>query len=478
MYMISSSLSLVLLIIFEVTFVMTGRSMKSLTKSGSCAGYTLFEKLGCPRFVSAPMVDQSDLPFRLMVKQHGADLAYTQMLHARNFCRDKTYQRDCIDWHDYNCSPYGNYVEGEPAEVVDRNLIVQLAGDDPDILTKAGEIVQHDKSVEAVDLNLGCPQKIAKRGNYGAYLLQDTDTVVKLLDHMVSKLEIPVTAKIRRLSTDDETIALCQRMEKVGVSMITVHGRTVEQSKLFTGPCDWGIIKQVKQAVSIPVIANGGVQCRQDALDCLEFTGADAVMSSEGLLENPKMFSAEGDEAFRTRFVSSQLKTVKEYLDMVRSHKLPSPLYQVVRSHLFKMLFRFMDAPGNSDLRQRLGNGDMGDMDFVLEALNERFAGVQGTPEEISELVEKGLLGPTLWYYRHRDERAQQRVMSLPKRYPNFKGADAYMSLKVRSNRGSAMLVPEEMEPKEKQRLLKEKLLLRQSKRKETEGGQALQSNE
>jgi hypothetical protein len=281
---------------------------------------------------------------------------------------------------------------------------------------------------------------------------------------MVASLDIPVTAKIRRLSTDEETIDLCQQIEKVGVSMITVHGRTVEQSKLFTGPCDWGVIKQVKEAISIPVIANGGVQCRQDALDCLDFTGADAVMSSEGLLENPKMFSEDGDLAFRERFVSTQLSTVGEYLNLMRSYKLPSPLYQVVRSHLFKMLFRFMDAPANKDLRQLMGNGDMADMDHVLEVLNERCAGIEGTPDEIPELVEKGMLGPTLWYYRHRDERAQNRVMSLPKRYPNFQGAEAFMSLKVRNNQGSAMLIPE-VDAKEKQRLLKEQLLLRQQER-------------
>jgi hypothetical protein len=215
---------------------------------------------------------------------------------------------------------------------------------------------------------------------------------------MVNTLNIPVTAKIRRLSTDEETVDLVRRIEDVGVSMVTVHGRTVEQSKLFTGPCDWGVIKAVKEAVSIPVVANGGVQCRQDALDCLDFTGADMVMSSEALLENPKLFSVEGDIAFRETFVRAQLDTVREYLDTVRSYPLPSPLYQVVRSHLFKMLFRFMDAPSNRDLRTLLGTGDVHDMDYVLLELERRFDGVQGTPDEIPDLVSRGLLGPTMWY--------------------------------------------------------------------------------
>lgn len=432
-------------------------------------GYKLFEKLGRPRFVSAPMVDQSELAFRLMVKRNGVDIAYTQMLHAKNFCKDRTYQRECIDWHDYTYAPYGIHTEQGPedaAEHVDRNLIVQLAGDDPDILTKAGKLVQNDKNVVAVDLNLGCPQKIAKRGNYGAYLLQDTDRVVMLLEHMVKTLDVPVTAKIRRLATDEETVDLCQRIERAGVSMLCVHGRTVEQSKLFTGPCDWGIIKQVKEAVSIPVIANGGVSCRKDALDCLDFTKADAVMSSEALLENPKLFSVDGDKAFRAAFVSTQLATVREYLDSVRSYKPPKPLYQVVRSHLFKMLFRFMDAPGNRDLCMLLGKGNIDDMDYVIDTLTDRFVGVEGSDEEIASFVQRGLLGPSQWYLRHRDERAEQRVHSLPRKYPNFSGAQSYMTLKVSNNQGSAMLVPPEEDPLQKQRLLKEALLAKRAAKK------------
>ena len=461
--MLRSSLQYLHLLLALVALVMV-RSMNM--------GYKFFkETLGSPKFVCAPMVDQSELAFRLMVKRNGVDLAYTQMMHARNFCRDRTYQRECIDWHDYGYKPYGVHSETGPddsAELVDKNLIVQLAGDDPDILTKAGRLVQDDKNVVAVDLNLGCPQKIAKRGNYGAYLLQDTDRVVMLLKHMVNTLDLPVTAKIRRLATDEDTIDLCQRLEKVGVSMLTVHGRTVEQSKLFTGPCDWGVIKQVKEAVGIPVIANGGVSCRQDALDCLQFTGADSVMSSEGLLENPKLFSIEGDKAFRTSFVSTQLNTVREYLDSVRSYKPPKPLYQVVRSHLFKMLFRFMDARENRDLCIRMGKGDMEDMEYVIDALNERFSGIIGSEEEVVDLVDKGLLGPSQWYYRHRDERAERRIHSLPRKYPNFTGANAYMTLKVSSNQGSGMLVPEE-DPREKQRLLKESLLAKRAAKKKAQ---------
>lgn len=133
--------------------------------------------------------------------------------------------------------------------------------------------------------------------------------------------------------------------------MLTVHGRTVESSKQYTGPCDWEIITKIKETLAIPVIANGGISCREDALRCLRETGVDGVMSSEALLENPKLFDAEGDRMFRENYIPSQIATVKEYIDILKAHKTPQPLLAVTRSHLFKMLYRFIDAPKNRDLR-------------------------------------------------------------------------------------------------------------------------------
>ena len=227
------------------------------------------------------------------------------------------YRNDCIDWDDYSTSTGNLEIENE-AKSLDRDIIIQFAGDDPNILVEAGKYVHHRAA--AIDLNLGCPQKIAKRGHYGAYLLHDSELVVKLLTAMVQRLDCPITAKIRVLEDDEATLRLCRKMEKCGIQMLTVHGRTVDSSKLFTGPADWDIIKKIKNEVGIPVVANGGISCREDALRCLKETGADGVMSSEGLLENPKLFSEEGDRLFRTDYIRAQMQTVDDYMETVKLH--------------------------------------------------------------------------------------------------------------------------------------------------------------
>jgi hypothetical protein len=145
----------------------------------------------------------------------------------------------------------------------------------------------------------------------------------------------------------------------------------------------------------------------------MEITGADGVMSSEGLLGNPKMFSEEGDRLFREDFARSQLKTADDFLRILQSHKLPRPLFQVVRSHLFKMLYRFSDAPKNTDLRMQLANGDFETMKNVVVQLHVRMSVINYDTELGEEL---GMIGKTDWYYRHRDEKAQQRINSIPRK--------------------------------------------------------------
>ena len=144
---------------------------------------------------------------------------------------------------------------------------------------------------DAVDLNLGCPQGIAKKGNYGSYLLKNGDLIVAMVRTLHENLAVPVTVKIRCLDTEEATLKLAKRIEEAGASILTVHGRTKEQKKEQIGPCNWTIIRKIKQSLSIPVFANGGIETFSDVRSCLEFTGADGVMSSEAVLEYAALYS-------------------------------------------------------------------------------------------------------------------------------------------------------------------------------------------
>lgn len=134
-------------------------------------------------------------------------------------------------------------------------------------------------------------QGIAKRGHYGAFLLEEVELLVSIVSTLAKGLRVPVTCKIRLRSSMEATMELCHALVGAGCSLLTVHGRTKEQNKQLVGRCDWGAIAAIKRALPIPVIANGGVADLADVRRCLAETGVDGVMSSEALLENPALFA-------------------------------------------------------------------------------------------------------------------------------------------------------------------------------------------
>jgi len=166
---------------------------------------------------------------------------------------------------------------------------VQFCGDCPDTLVAAAKQLPTG-TFDAVDLNCGCPQGIAKRGHYGAFLLSEGDLIEAIIRRWDMELPCPVTCKIRlvvgRHAEQDlqTTLNLASSLEAAGLSVLCVHGRTKEQKGQSTGPCDWDAIAAVRRRLGIPVIANGGIETYEDALRCLNHTGCDGVMSSEALL--------------------------------------------------------------------------------------------------------------------------------------------------------------------------------------------------
>jgi len=285
-------------------------------------GYNFYKSIGEPKFICAPMVDQSELAFRMLTRRHGTTLCYTPMLHSRMTVEDKSYLKD-----NFSTCPE------------DRPLFVQFCGNDPDTILKAAQMVED--RCDAVDINLGCPQGIARKGHYGSFLLGEPELIGRMVENLAKNLKVPVTCKIRILPKEEDTMHLVRTIVKAGCSLLTVHGRTKEQNKQKVGKCDWDMIRKIKQSVDIPVFANGGVYNYEDAIKCLEYTGVDGVMSSESLLENPALFSGE---------IKDLDKLALEYLDLCKTYET-DPAY--IRPHLFKFLYTGLQK--HTDLREELG---------------------------------------------------------------------------------------------------------------------------
>mmetsp|Transcript_4843 Transcript_4843/g.12697 ORF Transcript_4843/g.12697 Transcript_4843/m.12697 type:complete len:428 (+) Transcript_4843:149-1432(+) len=293
-------------------------SASTITPARVAASWNFFKSIGSPKLHVAPMVDQSELPYRLLCRKYGADCAYTPMLHARLFIESEKYRRE----HFTTCPE-------------DRPLITQFCANDPDILLQAAKYVEND--CDAVDINFGCPQRIAKKGNYGAFLMDDLPRVKALVSILAENLSIPVFCKIRIFPDKERTLAYARMIQDAGCQLLAVHGRTRDQKRCREIRADWDMIKAVKEELEIPVLANGNVRHIGDALDCMAYTGCQGVLSAEPLLENPALFIEGREELVGEECCDLLL----EYLDLVEQYPVP---LRMVRAHVHRLLKRWFNV--------------------------------------------------------------------------------------------------------------------------------------
>ncbi|KAH9807897.1 hypothetical protein DFH28DRAFT_1001036 [Melampsora americana] len=233
------------------------------------------------KYVAAPMVDQSDLPFRILVARHGATMVYTQMILADRFLSELQYRE--FHMNDVKAWCKRKEIEKDLKKIP---LIVQLGGNDVQkVLTTAKCF---EPWCDGIDLNMGCPQTHALQNGYGASLLfrKNQDQAISIVSLLSANLTVPVSVKLR-LNDTSELCQLARSLEHAGASWITLHPRFISCRRRRKGSPFLEFVKELKQAVNIPVISNGGVRSYVDLEKNLNETGADGLMVGEPLLTNP-----------------------------------------------------------------------------------------------------------------------------------------------------------------------------------------------
>ena len=232
------------------------------------------------QLVLAPMVGGSELAFRLLARRHGATLCYSPMIRSEEFTAKRT-ERGI------------GQLEVHPH---DAPLVAHFSGNDASVLLAAAKRAEQLPGVAAVDLNLGCPQRSAHSGHFGAFLCiepSDRQRVLTMVATLAHELTVPVFAKIRLLDDGvDETIRFAQQLEAAGCALLAVHGR-YRGSPMHRrdGAAHLDQVRAIKQRLSIPVLTNGNVRNAAELMETLASTGCDGVMSAEGALDDPAIFA-------------------------------------------------------------------------------------------------------------------------------------------------------------------------------------------
>ena len=257
--------------------------------------------------ILAPMAGITNLPFRMICKKFGPGMVCTEMASSKAMFHNDQKTKRLLN------------TEGEK-----RPISFQIFGSDEETLGYAAKYVS--QFADIVDINMGCPApKVVKNGD-GSKLLLDLEKAKRIMEAVVENSRVPVTLKIRKGWDKEHVVAVevAKIAEKVGISAITVHGRT--RSEFYTGKADWEIIKKVKESVNIPVIGNGDVIDEESAYQMFQETGVDGIMIGRGSFGNPWIFQKiihflETGEKLPDPSNEEKLKIMKEHIDLAVKEK-------------------------------------------------------------------------------------------------------------------------------------------------------------
>ena len=305
--------------------------------------------------ILAPMAGVCDLPFRLLCKEQGAGLLCMEMVSAKAIYYKNKNTESLMEIH-----------PKEPP------VSLQLFGSDPDIISEMAKRIE-ERPFSILDINMGCPVPKVVNNGEGSALMKNEKLAANIVEKTAKAIKKPVTVKIRKGFQDDQVnaVELAKRLEQAGAAAIAVHGRTREQ--YYSGKADWDIIRQVKEAVSIPVIGNGDIVDGKSAMEIMNQTGCDGIMIGRAARGNPFLFRQvleylETGKEPEKPSLSEIKETILRHAQLQLTYKGEYTAVREMRKHI---AWYTTGLPHSAELRRRVN--EMETMEQLRDGIEQLF---------------------------------------------------------------------------------------------------------